>query len=154
MSIGNKAMEVHCVAKALFQQMPDWVSFFREMLGINGVVRTAFPDLQALSQFELTEEYADIQQMMAQLRTKDLPPPEEPTRVITIRLPQSVHEALRAEAYDHHTSMNKLCISKLLQLIDGDLVPTEKPAATTEKTAADPASGDGRIGVAEAEIGR
>ena len=50
---------------------------------------------------------------------------EEPTRVITVRLPKSLHEALRVEAHEHQTSMNKLCISKLLQFIDGDKVPTE-----------------------------
>jgi hypothetical protein len=45
--------------------------------------------------------------------------------VITVRLPKSLHESLRAEAHDRHTSMNKLCISKLLQVVDGELVPSE-----------------------------
>ena len=49
----------------------------------------------------------------------------EPTRVITVRLPKSLHEALRVEAHEHRTSMNKLCISKLLQFIDGQQVPAE-----------------------------
>ena len=49
----------------------------------------------------------------------------EPTRVITVRLPKSLHESLRDEAYEHRTSMNKLCISKLLQFIDGQQVPPE-----------------------------
>ena len=49
----------------------------------------------------------------------------EDTRVITVRLPRSMHEALRAEAYTEHTSMNKLCISKLLQKIGSNLVPTD-----------------------------
>ena len=45
--------------------------------------------------------------------------------MITVRLPKSLHESLRAEAHEKRTSMNKLCISKLLQFIDTDLVPTE-----------------------------
>ena len=49
----------------------------------------------------------------------------EPTRVITVRLPKSMHDALKDEAYEHRTSMNKLCISKLLQFIDGQQVPPE-----------------------------
>jgi predicted HicB family RNase H-like nuclease len=49
--------------------------------------------------------------------------------VITVRLPKSLHESLRAEAHDRRTSMNKLCISKLLQVVDGDLVPAEEGAA-------------------------
>ena len=49
----------------------------------------------------------------------------EPTKVITVRMPKSLHEALRAEAHEHQTSMNKLCISKLLQFIDNEFVPDE-----------------------------
>ena len=40
-----------------------------------------------------------------------------------MRIPQSMHEALRIEAYEHHTSMNKLCISKLLRFIHAENVP-------------------------------
>ena len=51
-----------------------------------------------------------------------------------------MHEALRIEAYEHHTSMNKLCISKLLQFIDTENVPTvfedKKPSTDDEKTEA------------------
>ncbi len=45
--------------------------------------------------------------------------------MITVRLPKSLHEALRVEAHEHRTSMNKLCISKLLQFIDAENVPSE-----------------------------
>jgi hypothetical protein len=39
-----------------------------------------------------------------------------------------MHEYLRTEAHDLRTSMNKLCISKLLQVIEQDLIPTERGA--------------------------
>ncbi len=83
---------------------------------------------EALAQFEQTDEYQRIQQMLAKLRESDadLPGgPREPTRVITVRLPKSLHESLKSEAHERHTSMNKLCISKLLQVIGDDLVPAE-----------------------------
>jgi hypothetical protein len=48
--------------------------------------------------------------------------------VLTIRLPVCVHESLRLEAHNQHTSMNQLCISKLLQSIDSDLVPSDIPS--------------------------
>ena len=35
-----------------------------------------------------------------------------------------MHESLRIEAHEYHTTMNKLCISKLLQFIDTENVPT------------------------------
>jgi predicted HicB family RNase H-like nuclease len=46
----------------------------------------------------------------------------EKTRVITVRLPESLHTSLQHEAAQLNTSMNKLCISKLLQVIDKQLV--------------------------------
>jgi predicted HicB family RNase H-like nuclease len=119
------------VARALFHQGPDWVTFFREMLGVNGVVRTMFPTQELMGLFELTEEYTEIQQMVAQLRTQaNIVRPDEPTRVITIRLPVSLHESLTDEAHLHRTSVNKLCISKLLQMVDDKFVPNVKPTVS------------------------
>jgi len=123
----NREAKVYRVAFELFRQDPDWVTFFREVLGVDGVVRQVFPNLADLAKFEQTREYAEIQQMVAKLRERSSEPQDsrEPTRVITVRLPKSLHESLRAEAHDRKTSMNKLCISKLLQIVDEALVPTE-----------------------------
>ena len=65
--------------------------------------------------------------MLAKLRDRSKHPNEydEPTRVITVRLPKSLHESLRYEAHERKTSMNQLCISKLLQVIDNKLVPSD-----------------------------
>jgi predicted HicB family RNase H-like nuclease len=62
-----------------------------------------------------------------------LPPPDEGDQVITIRLPKSMHAALKDEAHGFKTSMNKLCISKLLRIIDQELVPTDGSLAKTEE---------------------
>ena len=113
----------------LFERKTDWVTFFREILGHSGIARRTFPTLGEMTEFEKTVEYAEIQGMLAELRTSTTPVPndeDEPTRVITVRLPKSLHESLRSEAHERKTSMNKLCISKLLQLIDQQLVPHEQ----------------------------
>jgi predicted HicB family RNase H-like nuclease len=101
----DRGQEAYRVAGEMFRQEPDWVTFFREVLGVDGVV----------------------QQMLARLRDKNDISSEgiEPTRVITVRMPKSLHESLRAEAHMRKTSMNKLCISKLLQMIDDELVPQD-----------------------------
>lgn len=119
--------EVHRAAEQLYAQNPDWVTFFREILGLGGIVRQMYPSRQALTDFERTETYAEIQQMLTKLREQSGAGgvTQEPTRVITVRLPKSLHESLRAEAHEHQTSMNKLCISKLLQFIDNQFIPTE-----------------------------
>jgi predicted HicB family RNase H-like nuclease len=129
-SVAARALEVQRVARALFHQAPDWVTFFREMLGVNGVARTIFTDQESLTAFETTGEYVEIQQMVAQLRARaNTLRPDEPTRVITIRLPLSLHESLMDEAHARRTSVNKLCISKLLQMVDGELVPNAREVA-------------------------
>jgi predicted HicB family RNase H-like nuclease len=111
----------------LLESGADWVKFYREILGLRGIIRQNFPTREALAEFEQTEAYTEIQRMLTKLRKCEAPaePPHEVTKVITVRLPKSLHEALRAEAHEHQTSMNKLCISKLLQFIDNALVPTE-----------------------------
>jgi len=115
-------------ARDLFgKEGTDWVTYYREVLGLHGIVRQNFASRDSLAEFEQTEAYAEIQQMLRKLREAVAPleTPQEPTRVITVRLPKSLHEALRAEAHEHQTSMNKLCISKLLQFIDNAFVPTD-----------------------------
>jgi predicted HicB family RNase H-like nuclease len=115
-------------ARQLFESEPDWVTFFREILGVDGVVRRQFTRLEDLTAFEKSPEFEQIQKWLVKLREqKNATDTEsEPTRVITVRLPKSMHEYLRTEAHDLRTSMNKLCISKLLQFIEQDLIPTER----------------------------
>jgi predicted HicB family RNase H-like nuclease len=116
---GKEELEqrVYLAARSLFRRKPTWVGFFREILGLNGIVRKCYPTKESLAEFEQTAACAKIQQMLTRLR--------EPSAVITVRLPKTVHDALRAEAHEHRTSMNKLCISKLLQFIDTELVPSD-----------------------------
>ena len=123
----EKYQEVLQAAETRYRQSPDWVTFFREVLGVDGIVRRTFPTFDELTSFEQSEQYEKIQKMLVKLREKRpaADTESEPTRVITVRLPKSMHESLRTEAHDLRTSMNKLCISKLLQFIDDDLVPTE-----------------------------
>ena len=123
----TKYQEVFQVANTLFEQHPDWVTFFREVLGIDGLIRKAFPSVDSLAEFEKTDHYVAIQQMLVKLRERSTAggDGQEPTRVITVRLPKSLHESLRTEAHERHTSMNKLCISKLLQVIGEELIPCE-----------------------------
>lgn len=115
-----RCQKVLGVARQLFQGGPDWVTFFREVLGVDGAARQVFESQPDFVLFEKSAEYNEIQQMVAGLRNRKgagMAALNEPTRVITVRLPESLHEALKAEANDHNTSMNKLCIAKLLQVL-------------------------------------
>ena len=122
-------------ARQLFESEPDWVTFFREVLGVDGIVRRQFTRLEDLTAFEKSQEFEQIQKWLVKLREqKNATDTEsEPTRVITVRLPKSMHEYLRTEAHDLRTSMNKLCISKLLQVIEQDLIPTDRATSTAPR---------------------
>ena len=126
-TVDAKNDELYRVAYHLYCQKPDWGTFFREILGLNGLIRRTYPTADALAEFERGATYQQIQQLLKNLREqrREGPATEEPTRVVTVRLPKSLHEALRVEAHEHRTSMNKLCISKLLQFIDRQFVPAE-----------------------------
>ena len=114
----SRCQKVLQVARELHARKPDWVTFFRETLGVSGAARSVFPMQEEYVQFEQSQEFTEIQQLVATLRTrKSVSGKNEATRVITVRLPESLHESLKAEAADHKTSMNKLCISKLLQAL-------------------------------------
>ncbi len=116
----EKLQAIRDRANQLFDEQSDWAVFFREVLGVAGIVHQLYPDADSLAQFEQTPEYMELQQMLAKLRDRNGPraPLQEVTRVITVRLPKSLHESLKVEAHSRHTSMNQLCISKLLQAVD------------------------------------
>ncbi|NQT40500.1 MAG: toxin-antitoxin system HicB family antitoxin [Planctomycetes bacterium] len=125
MDPAGKKQEIARKAEGLYAKNPDWVSFYREVLGLGGLVRRMYPSRESLEEFEQTEEYARIQELLVGLRCKGpvAASEDEPTKMITVRIPKSLHDALRVEAHEHCTSMNKLCISKLLQFIDQQRVP-------------------------------
>ncbi len=45
--------------------------------------------------------------------------------MITVRLPVSMHEAMKLESAEVGLSINKLCITKLLQKLDPKFAPQE-----------------------------
>ena len=127
-TIQERIQQTFDMANMLFAQKPDWVVFFREVLGVGGIARRLFASIRDYAEFELSKEFRDIQQMLAKLREASPEGKEsaaETTRVITVRMPQSLHSSLITEAGSRNISMNQLCISNLLQMIEDDLLPTE-----------------------------
>jgi len=123
-AMDRRARQVLRFAEALFEKNPDWVTFFREILGVNGVVSKLYPKVEDMDEFERSEANTRVQYLITRLRER----PDEgqnrvPQRMITVRLPAPLHAALVAEADKRRVSMNSLCISKLLQMIDDEHVP-------------------------------
>jgi len=112
-------------ALRLSRDARDWEIFFKEVMGVDGLIYQLFPTSQQRRQFETTSEYVEIQHILAEMRSRPQKrnlPDREKTKMITVRLPESLHISLMQEANELNTSMNKLCISKLLQIIDKELV--------------------------------
>jgi predicted HicB family RNase H-like nuclease len=124
----DRGREVIRLAQEAFAQTGNWVVFYRELLGVGGVVRRLFPDLEELRLFEQSAEFAELQEMVAAMRSQDGSKADatEPERMITIRLPKSLHDTLKAESEESNLSINKLCISKLLQPIEGRFIPIQQ----------------------------
>jgi len=134
----HAAMAVLQTAERLFAMDPEWVVFFREVLGVDGIVSRTFGSGDARAQFECTPHYARIREMLDALRSRerDRPADREVNRVVTVRMPRSLHEALKAEAADRRMSINTLCIAKLLQALDGGAtarVDAEEPPPTPKR---------------------
>ena len=126
--IDQRGKEVLRLAEEAFAKTGSWVVFYSEMLGVDGEVRKLFQDNDEMRHFESTPEFADLQEMIAAVRSQDNSKGDsaEPERMITIRLPKSLHDALRIEADDLNLSINKLCISKLLQRIESRFIPIQQ----------------------------
>ncbi len=113
------------IANELFGNAPTWVCFYRELMGGRGFIPLLFPENDDFGSFLRTEQYHQIQLMLTALRSRDLPEndPNDPQRMITVRLPKSLHEAMCDEAGRLNISVNRLCISRMLQLLDPKMIP-------------------------------
>ncbi|MEM0925143.1 MAG: hypothetical protein AAGJ83_03825 [Planctomycetota bacterium] len=121
-------------AEVAFSKTGSWVVFFREMLGPTGLVRRVFGgstgrlDDTELKRFIASEHYTTLNEMVAAIRSQDDSKSNavEPERMITIRIPRSLHELLKEEAVHCKLSINKLAISKLLQPTNSRYVPEQR----------------------------
>ncbi len=116
----HAATAVLQVAERLYAMEPEWVVFFREVLGVDGIIRRTFSDAESLMRFECSPQYARIREMLDGLRARqnDRQASRESQRVVTVRMPKSLHETLKSEAGQMRVSINTLCISKLMKLLD------------------------------------
>ncbi len=107
------------VAKRLHAMEPEWVVFFSEMLGVDGHAQRMFPDRDELAAFECSPQYARIRELLDDLRSRQAEAPKRQSRrVVTVRMPRSLHETLKAEARRLGVSINQLCVTKLIRILD------------------------------------
>ena len=154
----NDSYEGRCrqtlrLAEEAFSKTGSWVIFFREVLGVGGVVKQLFPEPQDFARFIEGPEFAQLHEMLAAIRSQDQSKSDaaEPERMITIRIPRSLHESLQEESAACGLSINKLSISKLLYPANPRFVPEQQgrrrgrrpgPQGTRKKTGTELPSGE------------
>ncbi|MBX3422360.1 MAG: hypothetical protein KF752_12475 [Pirellulaceae bacterium] len=135
---GARCQQAFEVANDLFVHAPTWVCFYRELMGGSGLINVLFADANDFGRFLRSDQYHQIQLMLTALRSRDLPEndPNDPQRMITVRLPKSLHEAMCEEAGRLNISVNRLCISRMLQLLDPKMIPEiqSKPRGRKPRT--------------------
>lgn len=116
------------LAEEAFAKTGSWVIFFREVLGVGGVVKQLFPNPDEFKRFIKGPEFATLHEMLAAIRGQDQSKSDavEPERMITIRIPRSLHEWLQQESDGCGLSINKLAIGKLLWPADPRYVPEQQ----------------------------
>src|SRR5690606_33299977 len=90
----KRPQEARRIAVEVFPEADSWVVFYREILGVDGIVRQLFQSVEEIRHWESSEEFLEVQEMLTALRSSDSGKGEsvEPQRMITVRLPTSVHE--------------------------------------------------------------
>ncbi len=143
-TFNERCQQAFDVANDLFSNAPTWVCFYRELMGGSGMLHTLFNSNKDFGAFLRTDQHHQIQLMLTALRSRDLPEndPNDPQRMITVRLPKSLHEAMCEEAGRLNISVNRLCISRMLQLLDPEMIPetNSKPRGRKPRTRSKPAT--------------
>ncbi len=123
----HRPAQVLRLAEEAFAMTGSWVVFYRTMLAPGGVVHQLYDNPTSRRYFETTREFAELLEMVTAIRSQDdsSSGTHEPTRMVTIRVPRSLHEATIQEAKELELSINAYCVTKLLQPANPRFTPLE-----------------------------
>lgn len=126
-AVADRGREVLRVASEAFARTGSWVVFYRWMLAPGGVVDQVFESPEERRFFETQDEFIVLLEMLTSIRSQDTGKAGmyEPERVITVRMPRSMHEGIVRETQELGLSVNKFCITKLLQPANKKFTPEE-----------------------------
>lgn len=119
--------EVMRLAQEAFAKTSSWVVFYRELLGVEGVVATLYPTQEERQYFEMQPEFLELLEIVTSLRTQDTSKMDayEPTRMLTVRMPRSLHADVIRQSEEQGLSLNSYAITKLLQPVEKRFTPEE-----------------------------
>lgn len=123
----HRPAQVLRLAEEAFARTGSWVVFYRTMMAPGGVVDQLYDNPVARRYFETTGEFAELLEMVTAIRSQDdsSSGTHEPTRMITVRVPRSLHAAAVRESEELELSINAYCVTKLLQPANPRFTPLE-----------------------------
>jgi hypothetical protein len=150
-SVEQAIRDIELAAQELFRVHVSWWDFYNKILGPQGMVRSRLVSEEQYAQFRRSPAYARIQRMLANLcRRRERGRRGQPIKIITVRVPESIHKALAGEASKLGISINQLCVAKLLQILEPDaLEPLTSRSSAQARYSVRPA---GTVGFKAASI--
>lgn len=117
--IKGKAQQALKTARETRATAKSWIDVYNTVFGIGGAASTLFSSTEERSAFAKTEEYAEINRLLEEMRAEKGDPAPIAAKLssasgyMSVRLPKTVHAALLAEAEQEGVSLNQLCVAKL-----------------------------------------
>ena len=120
-TIVARAQEALAFARRLKAEGKNWLEVHNALYGLGGKCAVLFPTRADRTAFAKTSESKEIAELLNSLpdppRGGTVPPLERASGNLHVRLPRSLHAALRVEAEAENISLNQLIVAKLsLQL--------------------------------------
>ncbi len=116
-SIAARAREAETFARGLRDQGKNWLEAHNALYGLGGKCATLFPTRADRTAFAKTPEHERISALLNELSDPPAGGAVQPLRTASgnlhVRLPRSLHAALRAEAEVEDISLNQLILAKL-----------------------------------------
>lgn len=130
----DAAKKVLATVQSLNSQGLDWMALTNAIYAPDGVFAKSFPLGETRTAFMAGPEYAEIRKILA-----SLPMPHETAAggasgKFLVRLPQSIHVALQAEAEAEGVSLNQLVLAKLSIGLGEKTAQLNRPAKKKAKS--------------------
>lgn len=109
--------EILRLSQEAFAMTGSWNVFYATIFAVGGVIDQMFPSKEQRRHFETTDSFAELLEMLTSIRSQDESKTDayEPSRMITIRMPRTLHDAIKREAEELELSINNYGLTKLLQ---------------------------------------
>ena len=100
-------------AQATAKTSTTWMQLHNAVYGLGGKFGELFPDQKSRVVFAKSPEFREIASLIGSLKGDDAEDAVLPSGKFLLRLPESMHAALLAEAKAEGVSLNQLCLAKL-----------------------------------------